>query len=742
MPASTGTKSLTSDDYAWVGSTGGSWSSASNWDDTTTGTNPALYVPGALTAVTIAGPIGSTYEVISGGGSAASLGLTGNVSLGGGYTVGRVLNVGNSTAPTASSLALVMSGTIAAGSVNVTYGTLSLAAATSLSSTGLITVGIGGTVNLATGAALSTSDALLVDAGTLTDTGGTVSIGGGFTIGTLATTTGMQTATVAVDAGGTLAIGGAITGASGYIAVSGTGSKLITSGTLIATGGAELVSLGGFMQLGEVVFNAPVAASRIANWFPYLWLVDTTATIEIGNTGNAAVGAITVDAGKTITVNTTAALEGALVDNGTVTVTSGTLTQGGNLSGSGIVQIGKNATLVLSGTAATTNTIAFLDTGAVLSIGSGLNGTKAVGATLTGFQTGDSLILATQVSAATYTAGAAGSPGTLVLSNGATTVETLRLAGDFTGKSFFVSPTTSNGASISLIDQPGIPAPDLLFDRAYYLSRNPDVATAGIDPYQHFLAHGWKEGRDPSSLFSTSYYLAHNPDVAAVGIDPLLHFESYGWHEGRNPDALFDTNYYLAQNPDVAKAGVDPLLHFQASGAQEGRDPSLVFSDAKYLAANPDVAAAGVDPLAHYLAYGQSEGRMAFLSGGTAAADPLVDAAYYDKQLGATLIPTDAAGQRQAAASYDATGWQKGLNPDAFFDTAYYLSHNPDVAAAHLDPLQHYEQFGWHEGRDPSAQFSTAKYLAAYSDVKAAGVDPLLHYVEYGKGEGRAAFAI
>jgi hypothetical protein len=105
-------------------------------------------------------------------------------------------------------------------------------------------------------------------------------------------------------------------------------------------------------------------------------------------------------------------------------------------------------------------------------------------------------------------------------------------------------------------------------------------------------------------------------------------------------------------------------------------------------------------------------------------------------------VPTGPAAAQQAAWSYDQTGWQKGLNPDAFFDTNYYLSHNPDVAAAHIDPLLHYENNGWLEGRDPSAQFSTAKYLAAYSDVKAAGMDPLLHYVQFGQAEGRSAFAV
>ena len=54
---------------------------------TATATNPVIYVPGPLTPVTIAGPTGSTYEVISGGGAAASVGLTGNVSLAGSYAI-------------------------------------------------------------------------------------------------------------------------------------------------------------------------------------------------------------------------------------------------------------------------------------------------------------------------------------------------------------------------------------------------------------------------------------------------------------------------------------------------------------------------------------------------------------------------------------------------------------------------------------------------------------------------------
>ncbi|ARP84089.1 hypothetical protein CAL12_26920 [Bordetella genomosp. 8] len=38
------------------------------------------------------------------------------------------------------------------------------------------------------------------------------------------------------------------------------------------------------------------------------------------------------------------------------------------------------------------------------------------------------------------------------------------------------------------------------FDRSYYLKHNPDVAASGIDPYQHYLAHGKAEGRIAAPL--------------------------------------------------------------------------------------------------------------------------------------------------------------------------------------------------------------------------------------------------
>lgn len=72
-----------------------------------------------------------------------------------------------------------------------------------------------------------------------------------------------------------------------------------------------------------------------------------------------------------------------------------------------------------------------------------------------------------------------------------------------------------------------------LFDASYYLAHNPDVLNAGVDPFEHYAKHGYKEGREPSPFFSGSRYLSENPDVSAAHLNPLLHWLRYGIHENR-----------------------------------------------------------------------------------------------------------------------------------------------------------------------------------------------------------------
>ena len=531
----------------------------------------------------------------------------------------------------------------------------------------------------------ASGDTVTVRNGTITGGGtaadlrldGSNSLFGAYVVGTLA---GNASSTILGNAT-TLAVSGAATLAGGTVTVAGTGTVFEVGGRGFTAGGSGTFELdAGGMLSGYGTVNANVFDNRGT-------LLATGGTLRvIGSQSVTTPGTGQIGAGSTLWVQNL---------NGTY-----------NFTGPG-------------GTLRTDTPATRLGSAPVI----------------TGFVSGDAIVLSGTLTTTSY---AANSNGTGTLFAGGMQ---LTLQGDYSRYAFnAVANYADNTTTLTLSVKPPPPT-DPLFDAVFYLARNPDVKAAGVDPFVHYMNNGWREGRDPSALFSSSFYLATNPDVKAAGINPLTHYEQNGAAEGRNPDAWFDDRYYLTQNPDVKAAGANPLLHFINNGWSEGREPSLVFSDAKYLAANPDVKAAGVNPLAHYVANGRSEGRQAFPTGGTMPADPLVNAAFYDAQLGATLIPSGFAGQEQAAWSYNATGWQRGLNPDAWFDTTYYLSRNPDVAAAHINPLLHYENNGWREGRDPSAQFSTNKYLAAYADIRAAGVDPLVHYVTFGAGEGRTAFA-
>lgn len=173
-----------------------------------------------------------------------------------------------------------------------------------------------------------------------------------------------------------------------------------------------------------------------------------------------------------------------------------------------------------------------------------------------------------------------------------------------------------------------------IFNEAFYLSKNPDIADAvrkGIIPsgLQHFQQYGLIEGRSVvSPFYDEAAYLGVYPDIADAARkgafrSGLQHFINSGFDEGRTVKTSgFDETVYLGANPDVAvavrngafKSG---LQHFINFGLLEGRSaPVSTFNETEYLAAYPDIAAAvstGAFKSAqqHYLLFGKAEGRSA-----------------------------------------------------------------------------------------------------------------------------------
>lgn len=80
-------------------------------------------------------------------------------------------------------------------------------------------------------------------------------------------------------------------------------------------------------------------------------------------------------------------------------------------------------------------------------------------------------------------------------------------------------------------------------------------------------------------------------------------------------------------------------------------------------------------------------------------------------------------------------GWKEGRNPNAFFDTNWFISKYQ--LEGNVCPLLYYIDNWKAEALLPSPKFDAIDYVETHSDVREAGIEPLSHYIEYGIYEGR-----
>ena len=79
---------------------------------------------------------------------------------------------------------------------------------------------------------------------------------------------------------------------------------------------------------------------------------------------------------------------------------------------------------------------------------------------------------------------------------------------------------------------------DKIFDEDYYLKCYPDIEKSNFIPLEHYLKHGWKEGRKPNRWFDPHFYLQTYEDVANSNVEPLEHYIKSGRLEKRLPKDL------------------------------------------------------------------------------------------------------------------------------------------------------------------------------------------------------------
>ena len=230
-----------------------------------------------------------------------------------------------------------------------------------------------------------------------------------------------------VSDGGVLSVGGTVTSSLPDVSISGTTGARI-----------QLASVSGAINLS----------------------VDSASSLEIGTAGGAALGAITVDPGASLTMGGPSEEPSCLtaptiVDDGAIAVTAGeSLTLDGGLIGSGQVDIGAGANLSVEGVdPASQNIIDFTGMGGVLTIpGSALNASEAFVPMIAGFNASDAIDFAGTATHASYAG------GVLTLYDGTAAVATLNLAGDYAGESFGALPVTlepgsTPGSQINVLGQ-------------------------------------------------------------------------------------------------------------------------------------------------------------------------------------------------------------------------------------------------------------------------------------------------
>lgn len=84
-----------------------------------------------------------------------------------------------------------------------------------------------------------------------------------------------------------------------------------------------------------------------------------------------------------------------------------------------------------------------------------------------------------------------------------------------------------------------------LFDSDYYNECNPDVKKANVNPFEHYLKIGYKEGRNPSKSFDTTFYINEYLNNK-LDINPLIHYALYGADKNLpiNSEKIYDSNLF------------------------------------------------------------------------------------------------------------------------------------------------------------------------------------------------------
>jgi predicted HAD superfamily hydrolase/GT2 family glycosyltransferase len=267
-----------------------------------------------------------------------------------------------------------------------------------------------------------------------------------------------------------------------------------------------------------------------------------------------------------------------------------------------------------------------------------------------------------------------------------------------------------------------------LFDADWYLQQNPDLASAGIDPADHYLRHGGLEGRAPSTRFDSAEYLRNNPLVEALKINPLVHYLFPQITQNIEKLAVGEGMIHSSSSPENQTASSGPATGPAAqNAASKGQTQNVGSLPPKYAGGTVPVCTPKPSSWAQKLKFFLHRKELAIV-----AESGLFDADYY-----LTTNPDVAESSLDPMWHYLRYGVLEDRNPNPLFHSQWYLSQNQDVKQDGINPLVHFVTHGASEGRDPNPLFATRWYQEQNPDAIRGGKNPLAHYLGEGASHGR-----
>lgn len=249
------------------------------------------------------------------------------------------------------------------------------------------------------------------------------------------------------------------------------------------------------------------------------------------------------------------------------------------------------------------------------------------------------------------------------------------------------------------------------FDSDAYCEIYGDVLAAGIDPFQHYIEHGWKEDRRPSRDFDVEYYRSTHMG-GDTAICPFAHYVKFGLSENLptapgNPEELTVSEEQIT--PDSAAY---TCWYGEQNTAWNGEMLRLL------KALGHDTEQFGDLPFGLYL---------------KAMFSPEV----YRSAKGLGQEISD----NECFLRYLAFDFIEGMPPGPFFNEESYLrrvseaSFPPPVAGEYA--LQHWLRLGLPKDISPNDLFSSQDYLRLHKDLENAPGALVAHFLLHGINEGR-----